>query len=329
MSQRSRHLIDPQLLPLLELLPTVEITVDNLAQRRARRLAFPVADTSDVSLAIRNIPGAPAVPLYIYRPIGATGTLPAIYHMHGGGFVAGSAAQLEALHRDVVRSLGCVLISVDYRLAPETVFPGALEDCFAGLCWVIEHAAELGVDISRLGLSGESAGGALAAALALMARDRKVQPVAFQHLVYPALDDRTCTRPDPHPYAGEFLWHAPNNRFAWSALLGHEPGLDNVSHYAAPARATDLAGLPPTFLSVGALDLFVEENLEFGRRLMRAGVPVELHVWPGAIHGFDLVPHAHVAVEANRASRAALRRFLWPSAFLERSHTAASPFKDR
>ena len=311
---RSRHLIDPQLLPLLDLLPTVEITVDNLAQRRARRLPFEVADTSDVSLAKRNIPGlpgAPAVPLYIYRPIGAAGALPTIYHIHGGGFVTGSATQLEAVHRDVVRSLGCMLISVDYRLAPETVFPGAIEDCFAGLCWVIEHAAQLGVDLSRLGLCGESAGGGLAAALALMARDRNIQPLAFQHLIYPVLDDRTCMRLDPHPFAGEFLWHAPNNRFAWNALLGHEPGGDNVSHYAAPARATDLAGLPPTFLSVGALDLFVEENLEFGRRLMRAGVPVELHIWPGAIHGFDLVPDAHVAMEAIRASRTALRRFLW------------------
>ena len=312
---RSRHLLDRQLFPLLDLLPTVALTVDNLAERRARRLPPTVADNSDVSLAKRNIPGlpgAPAVPLYIYRPIGAAGALPTIYHIHGGGFVAGSAAQLEAAHRHVVISLGCMLISVDYRLAPEERFPGAIEDCFAGLCWVIEHARELGVDISHLGLSGESAGGGLAAALALMARDRNIQPLAFQHLIYPMLDDCTCVRPDPPPFAGEFLWHAPNNRFAWNAMLGHEPGGDNVSYYAAPARANDLAGLPPTFLSVGALDLFVEENLEFGRRLMRAGVPVELHVWPGAIHGFDLLPDAHIAMEANRASRTALRRFLWP-----------------
>jgi acetyl esterase/lipase len=312
---RSRHLIDPQLFPLMDLLPTVTITVDNLAERRARRLPATVADTSDVSLAKRNIPGlpgAPTVPLYIYRPSGTVGALPTIYHIHGGGFVAGSAAQLEAAHRNVVRSLGCMLISVDYRLAPEERFPGAIEDCFAGLCWVIEHAPQLGVDISHLGLAGESAGGGLAAALALMARDRNIQPLAFQHLTYPMLDDRTCIRPDPNPFAGEFSWHAPNNRFAWNAMLGHAPGRDNVSCYAAPARATELAGLPPTFLSVGALDLFVEENLEFGRRLMRAGVPVELHVWPGAIHGFDLVVDAHVAMEANRASRTALRRFLWP-----------------
>lgn len=221
----------------------------------------------------------------------------------------GAAKELEAVHRLLVTHLGCALISIDYRLAPETVFPGAIEDCYAALAWVFRHADTLGIDAARIGVAGESAGGGLAAALALLARDRGEFPLAFQHLIYPMLDDRTCTRP-PHPHAGEFIWHAANNRFGWTALLGHAPGIDGVSPYAAAARATRLDGLPPTFLSVGSLDLFLDENLDYAQRLLRAGVPTELHVLPGGVHGFDLVPGARVSETARRLSHDALRRFL-------------------
>ena len=156
---------------------------------------------------------------------------------------------------------------------------------------------------------GESAGGGLAAALALLARDRGEYSIAFQHLIYPMLDDRTGTE-TPHPYAGEYLWTPANNMFGWSALLSVAPGSAGVSPYAAAARAADLAGLPPAFIATGALDLFVEEDIEYARRLIRAGVPVELHVYPGAFHGFDLSPDARVAQEARRISVAALRRAL-------------------
>jgi triacylglycerol lipase len=141
-----------------------------------------------------------------------------------------------------------------------------------------------------------------------MVRDRGEHRLAFQHLIYPMIDDRTCTRPDPHPFTGEFIWPPANNRFGWAALLGHEPGRDGVSPYAAAARADDVSRLPPTFISTAALDLFVEENIEYARRLMRAGVPVELHVYPGAFHAFNLWPMAHVAEAARRDSREALRR---------------------
>ena len=200
-----------------------------------------------------------------------------------------------------------MIVSVDYRLAPETRFPGALEDCYAALTWSFAQAATLGIDAARLGVMGESAGGGLAASLALLARDRREHALAFQHLIYPMLDDRTCIRTDPHPYAGEILWTPHNNAFGWSSLLGVAPGSDNVSPYAAPARAQNLAGLPRTFISTGALDLFLEEDLDYARRLTRHGVPVELHVYPGAYHGFDLVPGTHIGQIASRDSLAALR----------------------
>jgi acetyl esterase/lipase len=156
---------------------------------------------------------------------------------------------------------------------------------------------------------GESAGGGLAAALALLARDRGEYELAFQHLIYPMIDDRTCIA-NPNPFTGEFVWTSENNCFGWSALLGAPPGLGPISPYAAPARATDLAGLPPTFISAGALDLFLEENIEYGRRLLRAGVPVEMHVYPGGFHGFDWHPTATIAKAARRDSLAALARAL-------------------
>jgi triacylglycerol lipase len=218
----------------------------------------------------------------------------------------------EASLRPMAMTLGCIIVSVDYRLAPEVRFPGAIEDCYAALAWVFEHATELGVDSQRIGVMGESAGGGLAAALALLARDRGKYRLAFQHLIYPMIDDRTCVTSDPHPYTGEFTWTAAGNTFGWSSLLSVPPGSDGVSPYAAAARAQDLAGLPPTFISTGALDLFLEEDLEYARRLTRHGVPVELHVYPGAIHGFDMMPTAQVAVSARRDRLDALRRVLHP-----------------
>lgn len=253
--------------------------------------------------------GAPDVPLLIYRPRGAARPMPCIYHVHGGGYVLGAAKDMEPAHRPLAAMLGCAIVSVDYRLAPETAFPGPVEDCYAGLAWTFGNAAALGLDPARIGVMGESAGGGLAAALALLARDRGEYSLAFQHLIYPMLDDRTCTN-QPHPFAGEFLWHAHNNLFGWTSLLGHAPGGEGVSPYAAPARATDLAGLPPTFLSTGALDLFLDEDIDYARRLLRAGVPTELHVYPGAFHAFDMMEGAKVADQSRRDSRAALARFL-------------------
>jgi acetyl esterase/lipase len=309
----SLHLVDPELRPLLDIFPTQRLTAEGLAESRARMLPFTVEDDGSVDLQRVSVPGpagAPDIGLHIYRPRDARGVLPCIYHIHGGGYVIGAAEDMEFRHRPLVAELGCALVSVDYRLAPETRFPGAIEDCYAGLGWTIAHARELGIDPARLGVMGESAGGGLAAALALLVRDRGEYQLAFQHLIYPMLDDRTCTSPDPHAFAGEFVWHAHNNHFGWSALLGCEPGNEGVSPYAAAARAESLAGLPPAYIATGALDLFLDEDMDYARRLMRAGVPTELHVYPGAYHGFDMMDAASVARAAMRDSRAALSRFL-------------------
>ena len=312
---KSRHLVDSELLGTLDTLPTIDLTVDLLPAIRATGLPLqfvaPAPDAADVTR--RKVPGpegAPEVEVAIYKPRPCDASLPCIFHIHGGGYVTGSTAALEPIHRSLSVKANCCIVSVDYRLAPETRFPGAIEDCYAALSWLFKRAGELGVDSARIGVMGESAGGGLAAALALLARDRREHSLTFQHLIYPMLDDRTCVAKSPHPFAGEFLWTAHNNAFGWSALLGAAPGSANVSPYAAAARADDLSGLPPTFISTGALDLFLEEDIEYARRLMRQGVPVELHVYPGAYHAFDFLTNARIAAAARRDSLAALRRFL-------------------
>jgi triacylglycerol lipase len=308
----SKHLVDPELLGLLDSFPPFDLSADTLPLiRQATFDLGPPGAPIDVEMTAKKIAGpdgAPDVGIVIYRPRRLARPLPCIFHIHGGGYVAGSAARLEAVHRALCDAAGCMIVSIDYRLAPETPAPGPLEDCYAGLKWLYAAAEGLGIDKQRIGVMGESAGGGLAAALALLARDRAEYSLAFQHLIYPMLDDRTCVTPDPHPYAGEFIWTPNNNRFGWASLLGVAPGAQDVSEYAAPARMQNLANLPRTFIATGALDLFVEEDIEYARRLMRSGVAVELHVYPGAYHGFDLAPHARVSKQAQRDSLDALRR---------------------
>lgn len=313
----SRRLVDPQLIPLLDLLPPLELSAETLAAARASSMRLPVdqAFVELVEMTAHHVPGPPGAPdvkVLVYRPKAAKGDLPCIFHTHGGGYIGGAATDLEGLHRPMAAELGCCIVATDYRLAPETRHPGPIEDAYAALRWLHENAAAMGIRSDRIGIMGESAGGGLAAAVALMARDQGTCPLAFQHLIYPMLDDRTCVIAEPHPYAGEFLWTAHNNAFAWGALLGVEPGSKDVSPYAAPARAETLAGLPATYVATGALDLFLEEDIEYARRLMRDGVPVELHVYPGAFHAFDIAPGAAVAAQARRDSLAALARALFP-----------------
>ena len=316
---RSIHLVDPALLPLLEMLPKFELSRDVLPIVRANPMMIPDngEGVGKVDITRKSISGpddAPDVPILVYRPVHPVGSMGCIVHVHGGGYVLGSAEALEPIHRAMAADLNCCIVSVNYRLAPETPFPGAVEDCYAALRWTFDNADRLGVERSRIGVMGESAGGGLAAALALLARDRGEYPLAFQHLIYPMLDDRTCVREDAHPYTGEFLWTPDKNVFGWTSLLGVPPGSDGVSHYASPARADDLSRLPRTFISVGTLDLFLEEDLEYARRLMRAGVLVELHVYPGAFHAFDIAPDAPIAITARMDSRNALRRVLGKAA---------------
>lgn len=310
----SMHLVDPQLRPMLEMWPTITLDSETLIDMRQRERLLPLEiDREGTSLDVRMVPGpvgAPDITLHIYTPDGVEGPLPAIYHIHGGGYVGGNASQLEFAHRPLAKALGCAIVSVDYRLAPEHVFPAAIEDCYAGLRWTVANAEALGIDTARLGVMGESAGGGLAAALALLVRDRGEYRLAFQHLTYPMIDDRTCITADPHPYAGEFIWTPLSNTFGWTSLLGKPPGGPDVSPYAAASRAEDLSGLPPAYIMTGTLDLFLEEDIDYARRLLRAGVPTELHVYPGGFHAFDVFPGSEIAATAQAARVAALRRAL-------------------
>jgi acetyl esterase/lipase len=234
---------------------------------------------------------------------------PAVLHIHGGGFVAGTAAEAVVPMQQVARDHDCVIVSVDYRLAPETRFPGPLEDNYAALKWLHDSAASLGVDTSRIAVMGLSAGGGLAAMLTIAARDRGEVPIAFQLLSYPMLDDRTgSSRPVP-PYIGAYVWGPASNRFGWSALLGVPAGSRIVPPGAVPARADSLAGLPPAFIGVGSIDLFVDEDVAYARRLIDSGVPTQLCVVPGAYHGFDLfAPEAPVSRAYRATCNAALAR---------------------
>jgi acetyl esterase/lipase len=204
---------------MLELFPTVSASRELLPALRSRPPWRPVdpADRERTEMVDRFVPGpagAPDVGIRIYRPRRQCGVLPCIYHIHCGGYIAGKAADVEGAHLPLAAELGCSIVSVDYRLAPETRFPGAIEDCYAGLRWLFANATEVGIDLNRIGVMGESAGGGLAAALALMVRDRAEYRLAFQHLIYPMLDDRTCMA-KPHPFTGEFIWTAESNRFGW------------------------------------------------------------------------------------------------------------------
>lgn len=312
----SRHLVDPELLAMIEFLPRFELNADTLPQLR-RRPAWVEVDPDDLDrtdIAEFMIPGpagSPDVAVSVYRPRKYSGSLPCMLHIHGGGFVMGSALGSRGAHLPLAADLECCIVSVDYRLAPETIFPGAIEDCYAALRWLNIQAEMLGVDRSRIGVMGESAGGGLAAALTIMVRDRDEFTIAFQHLIYPMLDDRTCVI-DPAAGCGEFVWTPEHNHFGWASLLGCEPGSHDVSGYAAAARTVDLAGLPATYIAVGALDLFLSENLEYAARLARSSVPIEVNVYPGAFHAFNVWPTSRTAARARDASREALRRSLRP-----------------
>jgi acetyl esterase/lipase len=232
-----------------------------------------------------------------------------VLHFHGGGFIAGSAADSRRDIQELAANHDCVAISVDYRLAPETPFPGSLEDNYAALLWVYTHAAELGIDRSRIALKGESAGGTHAAALAIAARDRGEVTLCLQVLLYPALDDRTGSTAPVPPYIGHYMWTAASNRFAWTSLLGKQAGATEPPTGSVPARVENLAGLPAAWIGVGSVDLFANEGVEYGRRLMQAGVSTELHVVPGGYHGFDvLVPQAPLSVAFAEEWNAALSR---------------------
>lgn len=219
--------------------------------------------------------------------------------------IAGSVARYDRFVAGYAADTGVPFLSIDYRLAPEHPHPTPVEDCFAGVRWLLEHADELRVDPARVAIMGDSSGGGLAAGAALMARDRGVA-LARQILIYPMLDDRT-TVPDPAlaPFAAG--WSYDNNYTGWHALLGDAIGTDDVAPSAAPARAADLSGLPPTYIDTGDLDIFTNETIDYARRIAATGTNVEIHVHPGCPHGFDRVPGLPVAARAIADRRRVLR----------------------
>ena len=296
-------LVNPHLRDALAKLPDFgNLSAETLAEVRALLPDPPLVD-DDPALSVEriHIPGEQDGPALLYRPTAAGRTLrPALLDIHGGGFIGGSALREDADMRRLAIDLDAVILSVDYRLAPETPYPGPLDDCFAALMWLHAQAATIGVDPARIAVRGVSAGGGLAAGLSLLARDRGGPPIAFVLLLYPMLDDRTGV----HPFAGRHVWPIEANRFGWRSYLG---GIADVPIYAAPARADDLAGLPPTFLATGSIDLFAEEDLAYAQKLIRAGVPAELHVYPGAYHGFNMVAKSAVAQAFARDQITALR----------------------
>ncbi|MER7755589.1 alpha/beta hydrolase [Kitasatospora sp. NPDC097643] len=245
------------------------------------------------------------------RPAGVAGPLPLLYYLHGGGMIMGNAwSVLPRVLREWALPLKLAVVSVEYRLAPGTRYPGPLEDCYAGLAWAAGHAAELDVDADRIVLGGKSAGGGLAAALALLTRDRGGPAPIGQLLLSPMLDDRNDTF-SGHQMAGRDTWDRTSNATAWQALLGDRYGAADLPPYAAPARATDLARLPPAYLEVGSAETFRDEVVAYADALWRAGGAAELHVWPGACHGFDtLAPGAVLSQDARDARTRWLRRLL-------------------
>ncbi len=287
----SAHLVDPQLLEALGTVHSFEVNADNLDAIRPKvaKTWVPAPFSPDTTMAERFIPGPSGtlVRVLVFTP-NSPSRSGALLWLHGGGMVMAKPDGNEPLGRYLAQLANCVVVAVDYRLAPENPYPAGLEDCYAALRWLHESAAQLHVPPHRIAVAGESGGGGLATGLALLARDRGEFPVSAQFLMNPMLDDRTGTAadPSPMPYTGEFVWTRTSNCFAWGAVLGREPGGPDVPIYAAPGRATELAGLPPTAIFIGSLDLFVGENVRYTHFLLLHGVPIEFHLYPGAYHGF-------------------------------------------
>ena len=309
---------DPELVAALELFPVGDMINWNdlpagreFARTMFEALAANIPDSPNVVKEDRMVPGpqgAPEVPVRIYRPAGSTGTLPGFLWIHGGGYVLGSVAQDDFAMQHFVEAVGCAIVSVEYRLAPEHPFPAPVEDCYAALKWMAEHAGELGVDAGRIAV-----GGGLAAGLVLLARDRGEVPVSFQLLIYPMIDDRDATQSHEN-FADAPIWNREANQYGWRAYLGGKAGSADVSPYAAAMRATDLSGLPPTYIAVGSREVFFDEDVEYARRLAHAGVPVELHVYPRAYHGWEgLAPTAQISQRAIADRDQALKRALHPT----------------
>ncbi len=307
----AEHLAVLQAMPVRLDLSDIPATRAGMEALRGMLAAAPLPD--NVSIEDHMAPGpdgAPDVMVRTYRPASLPANAPLLYWIHGGGMVLGDVAMNDPYCANVADQLNVMVASVEYRLAPEHPFPAPIEDCYAGLRWFASSADEFGIDRGRTAIGGGSAGGGLAAGLALVARDRGEVDVCFQLLVFPMLDDRNITR-SSEAIVDERVWNRAANLAGWNAYLSGNAGGDDVSPYAAPSRATDLAGLPPAYINVGTLDLFVDEDIAYAQALLAADVPVELHVYPGAFHGSNaMAPDTEISKRWNSDELAALDRAL-------------------
>ncbi|MEU7815959.1 alpha/beta hydrolase fold domain-containing protein [Pseudonocardia sp. NPDC049154] len=311
--------IDPELAAVLAVTPDVPTTVTpamlgplrEAVAAGAEPLAA-IADRHGVTIRTVSVPraGAPDLELLVARPPDTAPAAPVLYWIHGGGVVLGDYRFGVDLPLAWAREFGVPVVSVDYRLAPADPDPAAVQDCYAGLVWTADHAAELGIDPAWIVLAGHSAGAGLAAGTALLARDRGGPRAAGQLLLCPMLDDRELT-PAGRQLDGVGVWDRTANRTAWQARLGDRRGGPAVEVYSAPARATDLADLPPAFVDVGSVDTFRDEAVGYATGIWAAGGAAELHVWPGAYHCFEIyAPDAELSLAAASRRTDWLRRVL-------------------
>ena len=304
--------IDPELTAVLGVLPAVTIDDITAARQRLSSLLPPVEiDTTGVHTEDRMIPGpagAPDVRVRVFRPESRPTGAPAILSIHGGGFVLGTIDMENAGATRLVQELGVVVVSVDYRLAPEHPYPAGVEDCYAALTWLHANTTDLGVDAARIAVMGTSAGGGLAAGLALLARDRGGPALCYQFLAIPELDDRLETV-SMTQFVDTPMWNRPNAVLSWKMYLG-EATPSPTPPYAAPARADDLSRLPPAYVSVAEFDPLRDEGVIYALRLMQAGVSTELHAFPRTFHGSGMMPGAAVSRRQAAETLAVLRKAL-------------------
>lgn len=299
--------VDPQLMSPGILALSVPMTTRTLP---FVRMGYRIGSSPGpaVTMSTRFV-GDDDIRVLVFSPAEPAEPRPAVLYLHGGGMCAGTPQIEAALAGQLVRELGAVAVSTDYRLAPENPFPAALDDCMATLSWMIENADEIGIDPGRIAVHGVSAGGGLTAAVAQRAHDEGI-PIRAQVMSYPMLDDRTALR-DDHAGRGELAWSPSSNKWAWTAYLGREPRMDDAPEYAAPSRREDATGLAPAWIGVGELDLFHPESVAYAQRLESAGVPCELVTVPGMYHTADhLAPKARPMQDFHASMVDFLRRYL-------------------
>lgn len=300
------------LIPTLQNLPKPQIHDVNTRRQILASFTGKAEISDGVSQIIHHIPTPDgfSLPIWHFKTNEnkeSTANGPSVLHIHGGGFISLSPSVMAAGLSEYVQKTGVQLFSVDYRLAPEHPYPTPLDDCWVALKWLSSGAEGFGIDASRIGVMGESAGGGLAAGLTLLARDRQLQPpIARQILGYPMLDDRNT---ESVPQNVVTLWSADDNITGWTAYLGSKVTTDDVPIYAAPARIADANNLPPLYMDIGQLDIFVKENLAYASKFLDANIETEFHIYPGLSHGFEgLAPNHSVAQEMKQRRLQQLRK---------------------